>query len=184
MPPVTLALCSITPYYPSVSKLLRYGAPAKLFFVTTVTYQRSPILVENYHLLREAVAAARATHRFDLLAWVVLPDHLHAVLDTGDASVSTVMQRFKMSFAARFRKRMNMHHGRSWQKRFWDHIIRNQNDLNKHIDYIHFNPVKHGLTAGPRQWRFSSIHERKYARLYPEDWGVGCQPDTEGDFGE
>jgi len=70
----------------------------------------------------------------------------------------------------------------NWQNRFWDHIIRNQDDINKHIDYIHYNPVKHGLTARPFSWEHSSIHE--YKDYYGADWGVEEKPEFGDEYGE
>ncbi len=74
--------------------------------------------------------------------------------------------------------------GKIWQRRFWDHVIRDQNDLNKHIDYIHYNPVKHGLIKSPFEWEYSSIHNFCAEGYYSLDWGVKDKPDMDGEYGE
>ena len=89
-----------------------------------------------------------------------------------------------MTFSASLRSELGVRSGRVWQYRFWDHIIRDQIDLNKHIDYIHYNPVRHGLTTSPFDWKESSFDEYYKRGLYPDDWGVKEVIKFEGDFGE
>ncbi len=89
-----------------------------------------------------------------------------------------------MSFGTLWRKRMNLLRGRVWQNRFWDHIIRDQEDLNRHIDYVHFNPVKHGYVNLPFDWTHSSIHEYHADGFYPRDWGLRDTTVIKGKFGE
>jgi putative transposase len=79
------------------------------------------------------------------------------------------MHFIKQSFAIMYRNRIDKSAGRIWQYRFWDHIIRNDDDLRRHIDYIHYNPVKHGLCTNPFEYQFSSIHQ--YKEYYQPDWG-------------
>lgn len=111
-----------------------------------------------------------------------MPEHLHLIIEAGDIPISKIMHDFKLSFSAYYRKRNNMLSGKVWQLRFWDHIIRNQKDLNRHIDYIHYNPVKHGLTNRPFDYANTSIH--RYKEYYPPDWGAKDKIDFDGDFGE
>jgi putative transposase len=77
---------------------------------------------------------------------------------------------------------LNITSGQIWQNRFWDHVIRNQDDMNRHIDYIHFNPVKHGLVSKPFDFRYTSIHQ--YRDDYSDDWGIKEEIDTTGEYGE
>ncbi len=79
---------------------------------------------------------------------------------------------------------MKMHRGRVWQNRFWDHIIREQNDFNRHIDYIHYNPVKHGYVSNPADLKLSSFSKLKRKGVYPDDWGVVEPKNLDGDYGE
>jgi putative transposase len=130
----------------------------------------------------ESVQNHWITLGFDLAAWVILPDHLHLIIDPRDNNLSTIMQRMKLSFSKKVRFRKHAPSGKVWQARFWDHIVRDQEDMNRHIDYIHYNPVKHGAVNSPREWRHSSF--RDYTDRYPPYWGIREQPLFEGDFGE
>ena len=146
------------------------------FFVTVVSYERKPIL------LQEPDFFLKAWHGREPDVWVILPDHFHAVLSVGKESISDVMHNFKMSYSRRYRLRHGP--GRVWQNRFWEHIIRDEVDLNRHIDYIHYNPVRHGLVTDPFAFGESSAGlwlERGY---YQRDWGVKERPELEGLFGE
>jgi putative transposase len=88
-----------------------------------------------------------------------------------------------MSFAALYRKRANLRSARVWQNRFWDHIIRDMDDRNRHLDYIHYNPVKHGHVSSPFEWEYSSIHDFRKQGFYASDWGV-LPISVGGDYGE
>jgi putative transposase len=123
-------------------------------------------------------------YNLDLMAWVILPDHFHLIIDFRGLDVSNIIQRMKMSFAAYYRKRMDLNSGRVWQHRFWDHIIRDEKDMNRHIDYIHYNPVKHGYVTRPIDWEESSIHNFIKRGLYTRDWENKETPGFNGDYGE
>jgi putative transposase len=97
-------------------------------------------------------------------------------------NISDIMKRIKLSFAADYRKRHEIFNGRTWQNGFWDHMIRNDEDFKRHLDYIHYNPVKHGLVRNAHDWPHSSIH--KFKDEYPEDWGINEAIDIKGNFGE
>ncbi|MCP4686278.1 MAG: transposase [bacterium] len=169
-----------------MSKLLRYFAPGQYCFVTSVTQNRQPILVQNERLLHRAVVRAKLKSRFTVLAWVVLPDHCHAVLYTPGDDTAKIMQRIKLSFALQYRNGSGAANRRVrlrtrpadgvWQHRYWDHIIRTDEDLRRHMDYIHFNPVKHGLAVRPETWELSSF--RRYLRRGYYELGWGHRADT------
>ena len=118
-----------------------------------------------------------------MIAWVILPDHFHAVIDNPDGDTAKIVQRVKLSFSLQF-QRVSDWNGPIWQHRYWDHIIRSGKDLARHVDYIHYNPVKHGLTDSPGQWRLSSFS--RYLRIghYPGDWGMASIDSGDGLFGE
>ncbi|MCX6834920.1 MAG: transposase [candidate division Zixibacteria bacterium] len=143
-----------------------------------------PILIEHFDLLWQAVEKARIQHDLILSAWVVLPDHIHMLLEHDTQNISNVMRQIKLAFSANYRKRVGLREGRVWQHRFWDHIIRDQDDLNRHIDYIHYNPVKHGATDSPFLWKYSSSSEYLKEGYYASDWGVQGSMKIEGEFGE
>ncbi|NIM98345.1 MAG: transposase [candidate division Zixibacteria bacterium] len=143
-----------------------------------------PVLVDNIDLFRAGLAAVNDRAAFIIMAWVVLPDHFHMVIDPKQHDISNLLQRIKMSFGALWRKRRNVTSGRVWQNRFWDHIIRDQTDLNRHIDYVHFNPVRHKYVDSPFEWQYSSIHDYYREGFYSRDWGKLDEVKIQGEFGE
>jgi putative transposase len=167
-----------------MTKIKRYFKPGDICFITNVTYNRLPILIENIDLLNEAFQKTSQSSPFKIIANVILPDHFHILIEADESNPSKIIQKIKMSFGVLYRIKMNMKSGRIWQNRFWDHIIRDQNDLNNHINYIHYNPVKHGLISRPCDWQFSSIREYIEDGVYTRDWGA-IEPDNlNGEFGE
>jgi len=130
-------------------------------------------------------------HPFEITAIVVSPDHLHCVwqLPVGDADYPTRRSLIKAGFSrnlpvsefirpSRTRKRERG----IWQRRYWEHQIRGQEDLRRHIDYIHYNPVKHGHVSAPTMWQYSSLHRFIRAGTLPANWGIALP--TDSGFGE
>jgi putative transposase len=161
------------------------------FFTVTLDDRRSKILVNQIGALRRAFRAARRERPFVMDAVVVLPDHLHAILTLPpeDADFSGRWRRIKGHFSsglidtgAELKRRPNG--GLAlWQRRFWEHTIRDESDFSRHVDYIHFNPVKHGLVSRACDWPYSSF--RRYVRegMLPADW-AGDVSDGGAAFGE
>ena len=135
-------------------------------------------------MFRQALETTQKRVRFEIIAWVILPDHVHLVIDPQEADLSNIMKRLKLAFAYSYRTEVGQYRGQVWQPRFWDHVIRDQEDLNRHIDYIHYNPVKHGLIADPFTWRYSSLDKYYRDGYYSRDRGVKKKLRMEGDFGE
>ena len=165
-----------------MSKLLRYHQSEDTCFVTTVTKGRKNILVENVSLLMGAIRRQEESLGFGVVAYVILPDHSHILIEGNGVDLTTIMRRIKLSFSKLYRNKYSLKRGHIWQHRFWDHIIRNQDDMNSHIDYIHYNPVKHRYVTRPFDWKYSSIHN--YRDYYPDDWGVFEEKEFAGEFGE
>jgi putative transposase len=126
------------------------------FFTVNLADRRSHRLIREIAALRSAVASTRARHAFVIDAWVVLPDHLHAVwtLPEGDCDFSTRWASIKRLFSwqlppgeARSRSRVAKRERGIWQRRYWEHMIRDEADFRTHVDYVHFNPVKHGWSS-------------------------------------
>lgn len=150
------------------------------------------MLVDNIELLRRAFRDTRRRHPFAIDAIAVLPDHLHAVwtLPEGDKDFAGRWQLIKAGFsralpqgepvsASRLRKRERG----IWQRRYWEHTLRDEDDFARHVDYIHFNPVKHGHARHVQDWPFSCFHRMVRLGIYPADWGDG--PEEQGiGFGE
>ncbi|ABD88945.1 REP-associated tyrosine transposase [Rhodopseudomonas palustris] len=170
----------------------RNGLPGgRYFFTVTLADRRSTVLVDRVAELRTAFRAARRERPFAIDAIVILPDHLHAIftLPSDDADYSGRWRRIKGHFSSaliaagvRLKRRPNGDLA-LWQSRFWEHTIRDENDFAQHIDYVHFNPVKHGLVPRVVDWPHSSFHRYVGEGLLPADW-AGYARDIGGDFGE
>lgn len=148
------------------------------FFTVTLADRRSRILVDHVAALRMAFRATRRERPFAIDAVVVLPEHLHAIftLPPDDSDFSGRWRRIKAHFTrevvaagAPINRRSNGEHA-LWQRRFWEHTIRYETDFARHVDYIHFNPIKHGLVSRVRDWPYSSFHRYVRQGLLPEDW--------------
>ena len=152
--------------------LRRFDLRDRPYFVTVVTYQRQPVLLRNPLFFL-------ASWETPPLAWVLLPDHFHAIVDVKERSISQIIHAFKASFRPRFSRAYGP--GRIWQHRFWDHIVRDAQDLQRNVDYIHFNVVHHYLSADPMCWEWSSCGD-----FLQRGWchGVDGELFDNGEFGE
>lgn len=134
-----------------------YQSSAHHFFIV-VTENRQPLLIEHISRLRSAFRRAMSRYPFDIEAIVILPDHLHSIwrLPTGDADFSTRWMVIKRKFSAGFStdfvnaSKSSKREKGIWQRRFWEHCIGDEEDWRRHLDYIHYNPVKHGYVSTPR----------------------------------
>jgi putative transposase len=161
------------------------------FFTVTLADRRSSALVDRIDALRAAFRIARSKQPFVIDAVVVLPDHLHAIftLPTGDSDFSGRWRRIKGHFSSRLIERGIAGARRPngdlalWQRRFSEHTIRDDGDFERHVDYIHFNPVKHGLVSRVRDWPHSSFLQYVRQGLLPGDW-AGDVLDDERPYGE
>jgi putative transposase len=167
-----------------MSLLRRYYSAGYVYFVTVVTYDRKPILTDNYDLFNRAMEIADKQIPFKNIAGVILPEHFHTIIDPGDGDLSEIIKRIKLSFGGQYRDRYGLKSGRLWQLRFWDHVIRNTRDMNRHIDYIHYNPVRHGLVRRPIDYEYSSFGAYMKQGYYSSDWGVNRKIEVSGEFGE
>jgi putative transposase len=172
----------------------RYFVPGGMYFFTVNLAERSRrLLVEHVALLRTAFAATQREHPFRFDALVILPDHLHAVwtLPPGDADFSVRWRKIKARFSRglpRTERRSASRIGKGergiWQRRFWEHGIRDEDDLRRHVEYIHYNPVKHGHCRQVADWPYSTFHRYVALGIYTNDWaGVAGDEGIEG-YGE
>jgi putative transposase len=147
----------------------RLWRPRGTYFFTVNLLERhgNDLLVREIDRLKAAVVDTARKRRFRVDAWVVLPDHLHciATLPTGDCDFSDRWRRIRKQFSKgippiEYRSPTRQHRGERgiWQRRYWEHLIRDDADYRHHIDYIHYNPVKHGLIAHATDWPHSSLH--------------------------
>ena len=150
------------------------------FFTVNLLDRRSDLLTDRIDLLRHAFRAVRARHPFTLDAIVILPDHLHAIwtLPPGDADYATRWRLIKAEFsrgiaATEERSDSRRREGERgiWQRRYWEHTLRDDSDDERHCDYIHYNPVKHGHVSTANEWRYSSFQRFVERGVYPVEWG-------------
>lgn len=141
----------------------RFRNPGGTYFFTVVTHRRMPILCkpDARAALRFAIERTRIRYPFRSIAWILLPDHLHCIweLPEGNSDFSTRWRLIKTRFTQILSGNVEHLKPPYWQKRFWEHCIRGQADLNQHIQYIHLNAVKHGLVAAPEDWPYSTYKQ-------------------------
>ncbi len=167
-------------------------AGGSFFFTVNLAERHLALLTENIDKLRTAFRETRRHHPFTVDAMVVLPDHLHALwtLPEGDADFATRWRLIKSAFSRRLVTGEPISLSRAakgergiWQRRYWEHTIRDANDFARHVDYIHINPVKHRLVARVKDWPYSSFHRMVKLGIYPADWAGDVSNEGE-DFGE
>lgn len=160
----------------------RYYLENRYVFLTVVTYQRQPILINNIKLLRNSFKQTLLKYNFEIFGIVILPDHFHVIIKPENVKdFSNIVGSIKKHFTYNYNgasKRRTLPDSRQkrkestiWQRRFYDHIIRDEDDLYKHLNYIHYNPVKHGYTNGVKQWQYSSFSKFVQAKFYEPEWG-------------
>jgi putative transposase len=151
------------------------------FFTVTLLEHRRKLLTEHIDNLRASFMAARQRRPFTVEAIVILPDHLHCIwrLPSGDADFSTRWHDIKARFAAKIPggerlsvRRLKKGERGIWQRRFWEHVIRDERDYESHVDYIHFNPVKHGQVTKVADWPYSSFHRYVRCGVYNLEWAA------------
>ena len=162
------------------------------FFTVNLADRRLPLLTENIETLRAAFRETGQHHPFTIDAVVILPDHLHVVwtLPEDDRDFATRWRLIKSSFSRNLAAGEPISASRAakgergiWQRRYWEHTIRDESDFARHVDYVHINPVKHGLVTRVGDWPHSSFHRMVRLGVYPEDW-AGDVASHNGGFGE
>ncbi|MGH8191269.1 MAG: REP-associated tyrosine transposase [Rhodanobacteraceae bacterium] len=160
------------------------------FTVNLVTRRGNDLLVRRIDLLRECVARVKSLHPFRIDAWVVLPEHMHCIwtLPADDADYPMRWRLIKTRFSRRlpaneYRSATRAARGERgiWQRRYWEHMIRDETDMRRHMDYVHINPVKHGWTNRVVDWPHSSFHAWVAKDVYPSDWAEDTELRVHGD---
>jgi len=166
-------------------------------FFTVVTYKRRPLFQEDNasECLRRCFDVTRSKYPFIQDAICVLPDHIHTIwtLPEDDNNYSLRWASIKSGFTRAYgkehddgyinRSRKDRRERGFWQRRFWEHVIRDEEDLTRHLEYIHYNPVKHGLANAPAEWKWSSFHEYVKNGYYLMNWNPYTREDAH-DYGE
>jgi len=177
----------------------RVFVPGGTFFFTVVTERRAPPFgrISARSLLGNVMRECLTRYPLEVLAIVLLPDHLHSLwtLPSRDDRYSLRWRWIKREFTRLWladggaeqplsASRVSQRRRGVWQRRYWEHMIRDEVDLEAHFDYIHYNPVKHGYAQRPCDWPWSSFHRWVRAGHYPVDWAAGSLPDLPGSAGE
>jgi len=157
---------------PNYKRIFQNG---QSYFLTMTTYGRNPILIENIELLRKSFWVSKQNYDYEVDAIVVLPDHIHMILTLDNAkNYPKIIRSIKQYFSKRCDKKYYVYYPQSksreaegyfpiWQKRFFEHTIRNEKDLAMILEYMLNNPIKHGLIENKNDWKYSSF----YKRLHP-----------------
>ena len=151
------------------------------FFTVVLENRQSDLLCRYIDDFRQAYAETKYFYPFETIAICILPDHFHFVMQLyeNDKNYSKILNSIKHNFSKRLpekykhpnQSKLNRRENGIWQRRFWEHLIRDETDLEKHINYVYFNPVKHGLVKRVVDWQYSSFHRDVKQGLFPSDWG-------------
>jgi putative transposase len=163
--------------------------PGATWFFTVALAERrgNRLLLDKIDNLRAAIRSVQVDHPFRIDAVVILPEHLHCIwtLPPKDSDFATRWALIKGQFSRSIEKGERVSQSRAkrgerglWQRRFWEHLIRDENDFNTHIDYIHWNPLKHGWVQRVADWPHSSFHTYVKRGVYTADWGEAAGPDV------
>jgi len=166
-----------------MSDYLRAWIPGgKYFFTVNLAERRgNTLLVDRIHLLRRAFREIRAMHPFEMQAFVILPEHIHCIwrLPDNDHRFDVRWRLIKTAFSRSLTVNENVSASRRlrgergiWQRRYWEHAIRDEQDWRRHLDYIHYNPVKYGHVRRVADWPHSSFHRFVQMGMYPKNWAV------------
>lgn len=165
-------------------KRLRIDGGCYFFTVNLAVRRGNDLLIREIEALRTAFRETRATHPFEIEAMVVLPEHLHTIwqLPPGDCDFATRWRLIKSRFSRRVTRAEFVSPSRErkgergiWQRRYWEHLIRNDDDYARHVDYIHYNPVKHGHCSQPANWPYSSFARWVEKGACPMDWAANVE---------
>ena len=163
-----------------MSNYLRYFINNNPIFITMVTYKRMNILINNIELLRKSFEITKKYYSFDIIAICVMQNHIHMIISLDITKelpqiIRTIKQNFTKLIPAEYypidiSESMKKRNEKGiWQRRYYDHVIRNENDLCKHIDYIHFNSIRH-YNIAPKDWQFSSFRKFVKNKFYENNW--------------
>jgi putative transposase len=155
-------------------------AGGTFFFTVNLAERDKTLLIDNIGFLRLSVKQTKTKHPFIIDGIVILPDHLHTIwtLPPNDSDFSTRWRLIKSGFSRALPKTERINSAREkksergiWQRRFWEHQIRDETDFIRHMDYLNYNPVKHGYVNSVKDWPYSSFHLDVKKGLYARDWG-------------
>ena len=164
-----------------MANIRRHYLPKRPIFITAVCFKRKPFLksVKSKELLLSVMREVKSESQFSMVAYTIMDNHFHWIIRPVDPDFSKIVQSVKLRFVHRYKKQAGINeHFQIWQKRFWDHVIRNETDLHRHMDYVHYNPVKHRNAKRPLNYRWCSFNHHVEKGNYCSDWGRVKEPDT------
>jgi putative transposase len=164
-----------------MTNIRRHYLPKRPVFITAVCVKRKPFLKSagSKELILSVMREVKTEKPFSMVAFSIMDDHFHWIINPVDADFSKIVQSVKLRFVHRYKKRAGISESfQIWQKGFWDHVIRDENDLHRHMDYVHYNPVKHGCVKRPRDYSWCSFNQHVERGNYLLDWGVVKEPDS------
>ena len=148
-------------------------------FITIVTHNRNPILIENIEILKDAIKNTHLKFNFDIIAIFIMSEHLHMIIKVNNINdYPKIIYSLKYYFSKNIKiENVNLSESKIkkgekgvWQRRYWEHIIRNEQDFYRHLDYIHFNPIKHNLVKSLKEYKYSTFEKFVKLGLYDENW--------------
>ena len=151
-------------------------SPDAIFFLTMVTYNRAPIFQSDDNCVLAHQVMKNIVNRFGFTfkAWVILPDHFHWLIKPGNSDYSKIVTAYKRAVGIELKSRdIRIGEKKLWQPRFWEHTIITEDDYETCVEYIHYNPVKHGFVKSPSDWQYSSFMKYVEQGLYPVHWADG-----------
>jgi putative transposase len=149
-------------------------------FITIVSYDRKPILIENINILKDALKNSKKFYKYEIFGMVVLPDHIHLIIRPDKIDeYPKIISRIKHYFSRNINcsknnlteSKIKKREKGIWQRRYWEHTILDEKDLYNSLDYIHYNPVKHGYTKAAKDWEYSSFKKFVKQNNYEINWG-------------
>ncbi|MGZ8272028.1 MAG: REP-associated tyrosine transposase [Methylophilus sp.] len=162
-----------------------WHAGGTYFFTLNLLMRKdNDLLVKHVDILKIAINQVKQAHPFKIHAWVILPDHMHCVMELPqeDCNFATRLRLIKINFSkalpkTEHRSQVRIKRGERgiWQRRYWEHLIKDEADYKAHIDYVHINPVKHALVMQVKDWPYSTFHRLVEEGIYPQDWGGGIE---------
>jgi putative transposase len=163
-----------------------YAGGTYFFTINLLERKNNDLLVKQISALKDVIKTVKKAHPFIIHAWVILPEHMHCVIELpkGDNDFATRIRLIKSNFSKAIPKTERISEVRKargergiWQRRYWEHLIRDEADYQAHMDYVHINPVKHGLVKQVKDWPHSTFHHLVQQGIYPEDWGGRAESD-------
>jgi putative transposase len=159
-----------------------YAGGTYFFTVNLLQRRDNSLLIKHIDILRSVVKKVKNKHPFIIHSWVVLPEHFHCVIELppDEMNFALRLRLIKSGFSKAIPKtecrsdvRIKRGERGVWQRRYWEHLIKNEADYQAHMDYVHINPVKHGLVRDVKDWQYSTFHRWVKLGIYPVDWGGG-----------